>query len=239
MKTDDGLSDSTSEIAGKDLFAPQRAGKEEPRDSVSLPRKERERLMHRDAILDAARNLLSRKSYDEITVQEIAAEAEFSVGYIYKIFASKEDIYVTLVQKMGDGLVGILEKGIASEGAFEARLTELVRGVYAWLDANPAFTASHMNEIHRLTRTLPRLGAAQIQCEECIHDKIRPFFEIGLRAGVIQGDVELMTKTIRALIWGFVGDDLFHGEKRGEWVEYTPIVVRAFMRTFAPEGGTE
>jgi hypothetical protein len=72
-----------------------------------------------------------------------------------------------------------------------------------------------------------------------MRDKIRPFFEDGVRAGVIEGDIDLMIKTLRALLWGFVGDDLFHGEQRSKWAEYTPIVVRAFLRTFAPEGGTK
>lgn len=239
MKSDDRPSDCTGETADKDFRATPGAGGEKSRGLAAIPRKERERVMHRDAILDAARNLLARKPYDEITVQEIATESEFSVGYIYKIFASKEDIYVTLIREMGDDLISMLEKGLIGEGTFEARLTNLIRVIYGWLDANPAFTANHMHEIHCLVRTLPRLGAAHIEREEIMRDKIRPFFEAGIRAGVIRGDIELMTKTLRALIWGFVGDDLFHGEKRGEWTKYTPIIVRAFMRTFAPEGGFE
>lgn len=208
-------------------------------DEAALPRKERERAMHRNAILDAARNLLARRPYDQITVQEIAAESEFSVGYIYKIFASKEDIYVTLIRSMGDELTKILDQGLAGAQGFEARLTNLVESFYLWLDANPAFTANHLHEIHCLARTLPRLGAAHLEREEVMRGKIRPFFEAGIRAGVIEGDVELMAKTLRALIWGFIGEDLFRGEAKTEWARYTPIVVRAFLRTFAPEGGSE
>jgi AcrR family transcriptional regulator len=203
------------------------------------PRKERERAMHREAILGAARNLLARRPYDQITVQEIAAESEFSVGYIYKIFQSKEDVYVTLIRSMGDQLIGIIDAELGKGGSFEQRLTSFVTAIYAWLDANPAFTSNHAHELHCIVRTLPRLGAAHLECEEIMQGKIRPFFEDGIRAGVLEGDVELMTKTLRALVWGFVGEDLFHGVHRGKWIEYAPIVVRAFMRTFAPEGGSK
>jgi AcrR family transcriptional regulator len=209
------------------------------RDAVAPSRKDRERAMHREQILEAARNLLGRKAYSEITVQEIAADAEFSVGYIYKIFTSKEDIYVTLVRRLGDDLVGLLDKGLAAQGDFEARLSTFVQSLYVWLDANPAFTASRMHEIHCLAHTLPRLEAVHHEREEILRARIRPFFEAGIRAGVIEGDLELMTKTLRALVWGFVGEDLFHGGTRGEWAKYAPIVVRAFLRTFAPEAGTE
>jgi len=202
-----------------------------------VSRKERERAMHRDAILEAAKNLLSRKPYDQITVQEIAAESEFSVGYIYKIFQSKEDIYVSLIRKMGDDLIGMLESSLSGQGRFEERLHELVHGVYAWLDANPAFTANHIHEIHCLARTLPRLSEAHLEREEIMGTKIRPFFEKGIGEGVIAGDLDLMIKTLKALVWGFIGEDLFHSSQRGNWAEYAPIVVRAFMRTFAPEGG--
>jgi len=204
-----------------------------------LPRKERERIMHRDLILEAAQDLLAVKAYDQITVQEIAAGSEFSVGYIYKIFDSKEDIYVTLIRKMGDEMIGILETQVVGEGPFEQRLARLVLAIYEWLDANPAFTANHAYEVHSLVRTLPLLAAAHLEREEIMQGKIRPFFEDGIRAGVIEGDVDLMTKTLKALVWGFVGEDLFHGRQRSRWVEYAPIVVRAFMRTFAPEGGTK
>jgi AcrR family transcriptional regulator len=209
-----------------------------PESGDHLSRKERERLMHRDAILDAARDLLTEKPYDQITVQEIAARAEFSVGYIYKIFASKEDIYVTLIRSLGDRLIGVMDTQLAGGGSFGERLAGLVRAIYEWLDANPAFTANHAHEIHCLAHTLPRLGAAHIEREETVQSRIRPFFESGIRDGVIEGDIDLMARTLRALVWGFVGEDLFHGRQKTRWADYAPIVVRAFMRTFAPEGGT-
>jgi AcrR family transcriptional regulator len=204
-----------------------------------LPRKERERAMHRDAILDAARNLLAHKPYDQITVQEIAAGSEFSVGYIYRIFESKDDIYVTLIRRMGDELIGVLDRGLTGKGPFEDRLRGLVHGVYAWLEANPAFTANHIHEIHCLVRTLPRLGAAHIEREEIMRDRIKPFFDSAIRSGEIAGEMDTMVRTLRALVWGFVGEDLFHDENRGKWTQYTSLVVRVFMRTFAPEGGSE
>jgi AcrR family transcriptional regulator len=212
------------------------AGAGAPHDAATLSRKDRERAMHRDQILAAARSLLGRKPYDEITVQEIAADAEFSVGYIYKIFDSKEDIYVMLVRDQGDELLRIVDREFGAGGGFEARLLNMVHGVFAWLDSNP-FTATRMNETHCLAHALPRLAAVHAEREERLQEKAYGFFREGLQAGVIQGDLDIMVRTLRALIWGFIGEDLFHSIKSRKWTDHAPVVVRVFMRAFAPEGG--
>lgn len=203
-------------------------------ESETLSRKDRERAMHRDQILEAASKLLDRKSYGEITVQEIAADAEFSVGYIYKIFESKEDIYVTLVRHQGDELVAILDRELSASLGFEERLNNAVRGIYEWLDSHP-FTADQMHEISYLTRALPRLAAAHADREDQFQEKAHAFLREGIQAGVLQGDIEIMMRTLRALIWGLVGEEMLHGVKSGDWTGYAPVVARVFMRAFAPE----
>jgi AcrR family transcriptional regulator len=50
-----------------------------------------------DLVLDAAWEVLGRKSYDATTVEDIARAAEISVGTLYQLFRSKEDIYRELV----------------------------------------------------------------------------------------------------------------------------------------------
>jgi len=62
-----------------------------------LPRKERERLQHRQEMLDAAERLFSQKGYHGTTMQEIADEAEFSVGALYNMFESKTGILAELI----------------------------------------------------------------------------------------------------------------------------------------------
>ncbi|MCG0277933.1 MAG: TetR/AcrR family transcriptional regulator [Thermanaeromonas sp.] len=58
-----------------------------------LSRKEREQLQRRTEILQAALELFSQKGYHNVSMQEIAARAEFAVGTIYKFFKSKEELY--------------------------------------------------------------------------------------------------------------------------------------------------
>jgi AcrR family transcriptional regulator len=64
-----------------------------------LSRKEKERRFRMDLVLDAAWEVLAKKSYDATTVEDIARAAEISVGTLYQLFRSKEDIYRELVAR--------------------------------------------------------------------------------------------------------------------------------------------
>ena len=68
-------------------------------DSQKMTRKERERAAHREAILETAEEVFARKGFHAATVQEIAEQSEFSVGYIYNHFENKQALYVELVDR--------------------------------------------------------------------------------------------------------------------------------------------
>ncbi|GIV59650.1 MAG: hypothetical protein KatS3mg043_0739 [Rhodothermaceae bacterium] len=53
---------------------------------TALPRRERERLMRRRAMLEAARAVFAEKGYLQATVDEIAQRAEFGKGTLYNYF---------------------------------------------------------------------------------------------------------------------------------------------------------
>jgi AcrR family transcriptional regulator len=56
-------------------------------------RKQREHARHHQEILEAAESLFAGNGYFQTTMQMIADQAEFSVGYLYKHFNGKEDMY--------------------------------------------------------------------------------------------------------------------------------------------------
>ena len=63
----------------------------------TLPRKKREYLQHRKEVLQAALKLFSEKGFHAVTMQEIAKEAEFAVGSLYKFFPNKEELYKAII----------------------------------------------------------------------------------------------------------------------------------------------
>ena len=62
-------------------------------------RKEREKKQRANDILEAARQLFERKGFLNTPLQDVAKEAEISVGLIYRYFQSKEDIFASLALK--------------------------------------------------------------------------------------------------------------------------------------------
>lgn len=67
-----------------------------------LPRREREKLRQRQEMLAAALDLFSQKGYHSVSMHEIAAQAEFAIGTLYKFFQNKEDLYRALVLEQCD-----------------------------------------------------------------------------------------------------------------------------------------
>ena len=67
-----------------------------------MTRKEREKLVRKHEIMDAALRLFATKGYKATTLDEIAEESEFGKGTLYNYFTSKEDIYVEIIQNTLD-----------------------------------------------------------------------------------------------------------------------------------------
>ena len=64
---------------------------------AKLSRKERDRERHRREILTAALKLFSRNGFERTTMAEIAEQAEFAVGTLYKFFKDKKTLYRSLI----------------------------------------------------------------------------------------------------------------------------------------------
>lgn len=78
-------------------------------------RKEREKAERRRAILEIARNTIRNKTYEEITMEELASQLELSRATLYLYFRNKSEIYATLLTE------GMYEL----RRAYDARLNEL------------------------------------------------------------------------------------------------------------------
>lgn len=78
-------------------------------------RKERERALRREVLLEAAERVFGRKPFDEATMQEVAAEAQIGMQGLYEHFPSKQVLYEELI--------------LGRAEAYQRRVTEAVAGV--------------------------------------------------------------------------------------------------------------
>lgn len=99
-------------------------------------RKEREKLQRAENILESARRIFESKGFLNTTLQDIAREAEISVGLIYRYFQSKEDMFASLALKGAEQfdlkVENILKKAASSrkKPTVETVLSDVAQGFF-------------------------------------------------------------------------------------------------------------
>jgi len=76
--------------------------------------KKKERLARQDLIIDAARTLFGRSTYDRVSMAEIARTAGIAKSSIYTYFPNQEALFVEIAWRDTEQFVGGLEKDIES-----------------------------------------------------------------------------------------------------------------------------
>jgi len=96
-------------------------------EDKKLPRREREKLRQRQEMLATALDLFSQKGYHNVSMHEIAEQAEFAMGTIYKFFQNKEDLYKTLVLERSDDFEDALTRAMEQSDDDVEKLRNYVR----------------------------------------------------------------------------------------------------------------
>ncbi|MBD2090043.1 TetR/AcrR family transcriptional regulator [Microcoleus sp. FACHB-1515] len=95
-----------------------------------------------DRILDAAAELFADRGFDSVTADEIAAQADTSVGGLYRFFPDKLAVFEALVDRYQNQLRDLftaLHSEEMMQMSIEAYIGELVDGFDRFVSANPAF----------------------------------------------------------------------------------------------------
>ncbi len=76
--------------------------------------KEQEKEQRRNYILDAAEKLFFTRSYDEVSMDDIAKEVELNKATLYLYFKNKESLFFSVVLRGIKILNAMIEEGIKS-----------------------------------------------------------------------------------------------------------------------------
>lgn len=80
-----------------------------------------------DAILDAARTAFAERSYEAVSIAQIARAAGISDGLVYHYFRDKRDLLFHVLRTFYERIMVDLETKVRRETTFEARLEALIR----------------------------------------------------------------------------------------------------------------
>jgi TetR/AcrR family transcriptional regulator len=97
------------------------------KSTATESRKGRERLRHRQEILAAALRLFAEKGFHHVSMQEIAAAAEFGTGTLYHFFSSKEDLFFELLVATAEECLGLVMPALEGPGDERHRLSQFIR----------------------------------------------------------------------------------------------------------------
>jgi len=78
-------------------------------------RRKRERKQRRNQIVDAAEKLFFAKDYDNVTMDEIANEAEVNKALLYYYFKNKESLFSTVVLRAGKIMNKLFKENMKSK----------------------------------------------------------------------------------------------------------------------------
>jgi len=120
-------------------------------ESPALSRKERERLMRRRAMLEAARAVFAEKGYVDATLDEIAQRAEFGKGTLYNYFpGGKDELFFTVFEEIFAQFRQLIEQSFAGATSFR-------EGFETFLRASFEFFEQHRDMLLLVTRESQRM----------------------------------------------------------------------------------
>ncbi len=119
-----------------------------------ISRKEREAQLRRQIILEAAEKLFLSKGYEETTMDEIALEAEFSKGTVYKYFISKDELYIAIGIKAYQLIIRYTREFAEKENP---GIKQIMSVGYAYYEFTKDFPA-YANIFHDIASKLPDIA---------------------------------------------------------------------------------
>jgi AcrR family transcriptional regulator len=152
-----------------------------------IGRKEREFLAHRREILSAAERVFAAKGFFPTTMSEIAHEAEFGTGTLYKYFKSKEDLYFTLIDEKVEEVNRLVKAELSKKTSVLERIKKVLELQFEFIEQNRNFFRIYISERSRFEWTVKDdLGRG-------IHDKMVAYIHAlsqVMEQGIKEGEFE-------------------------------------------------
>ena len=182
-------------------------------DKTKLSRKEKEKLRHREEILEAALSLFSSKGFHNVSMQDIASESEFGVGTLYKFFESKEQLFVELmeagIEKIGQLLIPILD----SNKEERKKLSEFIRAHIDIIESNIEFIKLYISQYGTISSANPMLKDIS-NLKATVAAKLESLIKAGIQKQIFRRvHPEIVALSLRATLEAFDLESSEHFDK--------------------------
>lgn len=158
-------------------------------ETEKISRKEREYLAHREEILSAAEKVFAAKGFFPTTMSDIAREAEFGTGTLYKYFKSKEELYFTLIDEKVEEINRLVKDELSRKTSAVERIKKVLELQFEFFERNRDFFRIYISERNRFEWTVKDdLGKG-------LHEKMVTYINIldgVMRQGIKGGEFKSM-----------------------------------------------
>lgn len=155
-------------------------------------RKEREKEQRRNDITDAAERIFFSKGFEHATMEDIAEEAELGKGTLYSYFNSKEEVYLSIVNRAQRLLCRKFEEAMAAQVTGLAKV-RAIGEVFIHFFAEETDYAIALNFF--IANKVPFVPENRVirECHEqmmCCFNLVTEALQQGIRDGSIRGNID-------------------------------------------------
>ena len=196
-----------------------------------IERKEREKEMRREDIIDAAQEIFFTKGLATATMDEIAEKAELSKGTLYLYYKSKEDLYLAVAMRGSDLMYKMFVEATPPEKPILQRITDLGEAYFEFFKRHRDYFRMYQylenSQLHK--------QVSQDMLSTCAnHDSkiwrlVIDLIQQGIAEGLLDADVDPAQASI--ILWSS-GNGLMRQMDRDDtyWKEHMKVDLEATMR---------
>ncbi|MFQ5510481.1 MAG: TetR/AcrR family transcriptional regulator [Candidatus Krumholzibacteriia bacterium] len=164
-------------------------------------RREREKELRRETIIDAAEKLFFAKGVGQATMDDVAESAELSKGTLYLYFKNKEDLYLAVILRGMAILQTRFETALDSQALGIDKIAAIGRAYFEFCDAFPDYSNA-MLYFESLGTDVQASGYAG-ECDtrsKAITATCARAVQAGIEDGTVRGDADPVRTALT--LWG-------------------------------------
>ncbi len=149
----------------------------------------------RQALLDAALVIFSRKGFAATGLEEIAEKAKVTRGAIYHHFKNKRDLYLTLLREASQRGGAAIQRAISEGGSFVDVCTHILVYSLSLLEDDHQFREVMALSLSSSEQTpeLSPIGKMRQEQSTALVEGIAAYMQQGIAQGVLRPDVDALT----------------------------------------------
>lgn len=182
----------------------------------------------RDLLIQAARRLFLERGYTNVSIQQIAAEADMTKGAPYYYFANKQELFICVSLEIIADVRDTLASSMASEGTFQERIERAT--IQAVRSISGDFSQWFSDMFREVDKSSMKQAIAQEFGHPLLPNFFLPMFEEAREAGELgRVSTEVAARTYFMLLKSTI-DTCAHGSASHPGDTPVPVDTETLVR---------